>query len=101
MKQIVTQGDFRDAFRSMDRADQFTYEGLGLLYDAFLELEDTMGEEIELDVIAICCEYNEDTAEEIAENYDIDADSVEDYLEENTHFIGYIQNRDTYVYQAF
>ena len=51
-----------------------------------------------LDVIAICCEYEEASADYIIENYSIDveddadederADIVREYLEENTVIIG-------------
>ena len=69
MKQTVYAGDFRDAFHNAGRENNFSYEGLGILYDYFMEYEDSTGEEIELDVIAICCEYTEASAREIAENY--------------------------------
>lgn len=51
------------------------------------------GEEIELDVIAICCEYAVDDVSDIADNYSIDIagmddddarEAVLDYLNENT-----------------
>jgi hypothetical protein len=69
MKQTVYSGDFRDAFRNAGRENNFSYEGLGILFDYFEEYEQSTGEEIELDVIAICCEYTEASAREIAENY--------------------------------
>lgn len=77
MKQTVYLSDFRDSFKRI-RPDNFSYEGLGLLFDYFEQLEDDTGEEIELDVIAICCDYSEDTPENIAMSYDIDIDGVED-----------------------
>ena len=47
--------EFRRAFTDYDRADQFSYEGLGALFDW---LEDT-GAPYELDVIGLCCEFTE------------------------------------------
>jgi NAD(P)-dependent dehydrogenase (short-subunit alcohol dehydrogenase family) len=50
----------------MDRKDQFSYEGLELIFDYIEEYEQETGEQIELDVIALCCEWSEDTPEDIA-----------------------------------
>jgi len=106
MKSTVSLSDFRDAFRDMDRKENFSYEGLELLYDMFEELDDNM----ELDVIAICCDFNEDDWESIANNYSIDledceeeADKIEavrDYLNENTCLVGEV-GVGNFVYQAF
>ncbi len=68
MKTTVTLHDFREAFAAI-RPDNFSYEGLALLYDFFEELEADTGEEIELDVIAICCDFCESTPDEIRSDY--------------------------------
>ena len=73
MKQIINQYQFRDAFHKMGRGEQFSYAGLSALFDYLEDYEDSTGEEIELDVIALCCEYAE---------YDNLADFNEDYGEE-------------------
>ena len=54
--------------------------------------------DMELDVIGLCCDYREDTPENIAENYSIDiegldddeeiSDAVLDYLTERTSVVG-------------
>jgi len=105
MKQTINLSDFRDAFRDMDRKENFSYEGLELLYDMFEELDPDW----ELDVIAICCDFNEDDWESIADNYSIEFDEeadddekenlVIDYLQENTLFVG--KTDSGLVYQAF
>ena len=70
MKQTVYEHDFRRAFEKL-RPDQFSYEGLGALFDYFEEFEDSIGEEIELDVIGICCEYREyKNLKEYKQDYD-------------------------------
>ena len=54
----------------MDRKQNFSYDGLNALYDYFWEYEEEVWEKIELDVIGICCEYDEyETAIECASNY--------------------------------
>ena len=72
MKEIISQSQFIDAFRqSEERKSHFSYDGLIALYDYFEELESGMGQDIEFDMIAICCEYTEYTLKEFAETYDI------------------------------
>lgn len=59
MKRTVSKGEFRDAFRDYGRDDQFSSEGLGALYDWLEELEEETGEEMELDVVGLCCDFSE------------------------------------------
>jgi hypothetical protein len=107
MKQTIGLSQFTDAFMSI-RPNNLTYDGLVQLFDYFESYEADTGEEIELDVIAICCEYEELTIEEIIRQYNIEADDIEDdeiddhvfnYLSENTSVIG--RTDDTIVFQSF
>jgi hypothetical protein len=90
---------FRDAFHSAGRASQFSYEGLELLFN-YLEEVDA---DYELDVVALCCDYSEDSVADIARDYSIDlndadpedddyADQCEalviDYLNDNGSVVG-------------
>jgi len=93
MKQTINNASqFRDAFHAAGRAEQFSYEALGLLFD-YLEQMDS---EMELDVVAICCEYAESTPAEIIDAYGIeydenqpeDMDAAMAYLEANTFIVG-------------
>lgn len=59
MKQTINFYDFSDAFRKAGRADQFTYEGQRAIFDYLEDYEDDCDTEIELDVVALCCEYTE------------------------------------------
>lgn len=103
MKQTVNKSDFIDQFRIMDRLENFSYEARGLLFDYLEEYEEATGEELELDVIAVCVDYSEDSPESIADNYSIDISecddehgdrnvcidkAVMDYLNENTQVVG-------------
>jgi hypothetical protein len=55
----------------MERDNQFSFEGLDALYDYLEGLEADTGEKIELDVIALCCEYTEyDSLEQFRTDYD-------------------------------
>jgi hypothetical protein len=60
---------FLERFKSM-RPDNFSHGALCALWTYFEEFESDCGEEIELDVIAICCEWTEyDSALEAAADY--------------------------------
>lgn len=59
MKQSIGFGQFCDAFRNMGRNEQFTYAGKRALFDYLEEYEESTDTEVELDVIALCCDYSE------------------------------------------
>jgi len=59
MKQTINFSQFCDAFRDMNREDQFTYDAKKALFDFIEELDDQCETETELDVIALCCEFSE------------------------------------------
>jgi len=99
MIQTITKSEFTTAFHKMGRGNNFTYEGLSALYDYLEDYEDSTGEQIELDVIAICCEYSE--YESLAE---FQGDYGDDYqsLEEIEHATQLIMIDDTsFIIQAF
>lgn len=97
MKTTVSRYDFERAFVDADRKDQFSYEGLKALFDYLEDYEEQTGEEIELDVIALCCEYSEETAEDIARNYSIDLSHLDaeddDYEDQCTEAVRDYLNR--------
>lgn len=69
MKSFVNFSDFCDGFQG-DRKDTFSYNGKKALYEYLQEYEESIGEEIEFDPIALCCEYTEyDDAIEAASEY--------------------------------
>lgn len=70
MKTTVNFYDFERAFVKADRKTQFSYEGLKSLFEWFEEYEEDTGESIELDVIAICCDFCEyDSIESFRNDY--------------------------------
>lgn len=85
MKRTVNVYDFRQAFKDMGRNDSFTYEGLGALFEYFEELEEDTGEEMELDVIGICCDFSEyENIKEFQENYGDEYQTIEDIEDQTT-----------------
>lgn len=110
MIQTINVYDFRDAFHRMDRGNQFSYEALGMIFDHFEDCDP----EMELDVIAICCDFEEMHYSDIIGQYETDicdhlaGDSteeeqieyIENWLNDQTFVIG--QSSDgTFVFQNF
>jgi len=101
MKQTINLSQFRDEFQSI-RPNNFSYEGLEILFDYFEEVD----EDMELDVIAICCDFGEMTHQEIADAYDIEVGEDEEldeevltYLNRHTSVIG--ETSDSVVFVSF
>lgn len=78
MHQSVTFSAFCDSFRNLDRQDQFTYSGKRVLFDYLEQYEEDTGDSIELDVIALCCEYVESTHDEVIRDYSLDKDTTDE-----------------------
>lgn len=105
MIQTLSEHDFRQAWANSERANSFSYEGLGLLFETLEQLSP----DYELDIVELDCEYSEDTIEEIIRSYGIDCDDIEDdeldehvleYLNDHTLVCG--QTSDgTIVYAQF
>ena len=75
MKETVTKQRFIQVFNEMNRKNNFSYKGRESLYDFLIDCEEGLEEEIELDPIALCCEFTEysDFAEFKNEHKDIDS----------------------------
>ena len=108
MKQTIGLSQFTDAFMSI-RPNNFTYEGLVLLFDWIEQQESETGEQQELDVIALCCDFTESTYDEVVKDYtladgeDLNTEDIPqaviDYLNDETVVIGYTD--ETVIYLNF
>ena len=80
--QTLTKSSFIDAFKQSSRKDQFSYEALEAIFEYMEEYSANTGESIELDIVAICCEWAESHWSEVARDYSIDlndhADDTDD-----------------------
>jgi hypothetical protein len=94
---IQNASQFRDEFHRCGRGSQFSYDGLEILFDHLEQLSEDTGENIEMDVVAICCDYAEDSPEKIAEYYEVPvegldesdlAEQVRNFLEEAGEYVG-------------
>lgn len=109
MHTTINLYQFCTAFRNMGRKDQFSLDGLEWLFNYLEQCEEDTGEAIELDVIALCCDYTEATYKEILDDYNIDISKCEDeeeiretvlgYLNDNTTVVG--SDNDTVLYANF
>jgi hypothetical protein len=104
MKQTINLFDFRRAFQDHDRTN-FSYDGLNVLFDALTEYEAGGGEEMELDVIGLYCDFVEMSADEVRDCYPASTDweSVEEFLEDETWLCGSFKdgNGKRFVFQQF
>jgi len=96
MKTYISQYDFRRAFQEC-RPDNFSYEGLKILFEYLEEYEMDIGEELELDVIGLCCDFSESTFEDIAALYNIEIDINENEDEQKQQVIDFLQSEGAYV----
>lgn len=82
MKEYVSESKFIYKFEVMNRKEDFSYNGRKALYNYIINLEEDTKQEIELDIIAICCEYAEyQNLNEYLKNYTTDINK-EDFEEE-------------------
>lgn len=81
----INEHAFIDAFRDMGRNEQFSYEGKKALFEYLEQLAEDMGEPIELDVIALCCDYSDyATIEEYNHEYGTEFEDWDAVAQETT-----------------
>ena len=97
--QVVGLSDFRNAFEQYNRKEQFSYEALKALFNYLENYAQDTGEDVELDVIALCCEYTEYyDLDELQKSYP-DIKSIED-LENHTTVI-IMDNSESFIIQNY
>lgn len=94
MKTTVTEFQFVEAFRHAGRETQFSVPARRALFDHFEIIEQYQDEEIELDPIAVCCDFAEyPSALSAAETYgyrdgvDSKEESALEWLQNRTQVI--------------
>ena len=85
MKKTISEWEFIDEFKNNNTyKENFSIEGLMALYDYLVEYEECISDEIELDVIALCCEYSEyKSANEAAKRYNGAVEASKDFDDED------------------
>lgn len=78
----VNRHMFIQEFRDI-RPDNFSLNGLDALYDYIIEYEEDCGEQMKLDVIALCCEFSQyNTLADYNSDYDTEHESWDDVRDE-------------------
>lgn len=99
MIERVNESDFLQRFRDFNRYDSFGYDALVALYEHLIELEEDLGEEIELDVIGLCCDFS---AYESFEDWKSDyGDNTINDVEELREHTMVIEHDEGIIVQAF
>ena len=103
MIDTVTETMFIDAFKKV-RPDNFSYEGLKVLFEYYEDLEDSTGEQIEFDVIAICCDYGEyENEQELLNDYNYNYKTIDEIMDQTEVLEFKKQNNDylSFIIRAF
>ena len=91
--------DFLKEFEEFGREGQFSYDGKRALFDYLNELSEDIGENIELDIIGICCDFTEyDSIEEFNHDYQLDIEDIDDI---NYYTIVIRIDEDRFIIQDF
>jgi hypothetical protein len=110
MKKTIDLNDFRNAFIDYGRANHFSYQGLKILFEQLEQLEQEQDQESELDVIGLCCDFNETTLTEWQHDYGNDktekmTDTEKlDYIMDRTWLLCHFENDKgeiVIIYQAY
>ena len=79
IKKTISKSEFIDEFKETSREEQFTHEAKEALFDHLEEYSETCNIDIELDIIAICCEYAEyKNLKEFQKDYSEEYETIED-----------------------
>lgn len=113
MKEQINLNIFCDRFKQMNRDNNFSCDGKKALFDYLEQYEEDIGQEIELNIIDLCCEYNEyENLEEYLKNYDTnflkeDYDDEEDFKKavfeeiQNKTTLIKIDNSENFLIEAY
>lgn len=96
MYKRITFADFLGAFHRAGREDQFSYDAKKALFEYIEDFEDETGSPVELDVIGLCCDFQESTVDEIIKENDIDMRGCED--DRRGAVESFLENRTTVVW---
>ena len=101
IKQNISSYEFVSAFNSSDNyKNNFSQVGLFVLYDYLFNLSEDIEEDIEFDIVCICCEYTEyENLAELKNDYP-NIKSMED-LENHTQVIKFEEDQEGFIIQQF
>ena len=110
MKQTLNKDQFRFQM-NQTRPNNFSYEGLGELFDYFEEIEDGTQTDMEFDAIAICCDFSQCSLDTFLDSYDVDAeknhsnmhkrDVIAEYIGQNGFWHSFVEDGKEIIYENF
>lgn len=78
----ITESEFVNKMQNI-RPENFSVDGLRALFEYLEEMEDSIGEPLEFDPIAICCEYSEyENLAEFQGDHGEEYETIEDVQDE-------------------
>lgn len=98
MKITVTESMFISQFEACGRKDNFSYAGLSALFEYCEGREQDIGEEWELDVIALCCDFTESDIDTIANDHNIDLSDCVDLEDQFSVVLDYLESETSVIY---
>jgi len=109
MKKTVDVDDFIKEFKDYNQENNFSPHGLRLLFGYLENLEEDIGEELELNVIGFCSDFTELTFYDFTKKYSLDVNDeidwkdiknedndlkkvLQDYLQGKSPLVGFVGN---------
>ena len=93
MKQTVTESVFVDSFDTYGRSNNFSRAARRALFEYLKEMEKDCGEELELDPIAVCCDWSEySSGIDWAGDYGHDLDEEQDEADQEEEAMEYLRD---------
>jgi len=106
----VTKNSFIDAFKRSSCSTLFSYDALEAIYEYLEDYSQDSGEDVELDIVAICCDWSEMTWQDVAMSYGVDLSQciddderigeVESFLFDNTQSMA-LPDGESFVFVQF
>jgi hypothetical protein len=103
----LNKDQFRFQMQSI-RPENFSWEGLGELFDYFDSMDP---EQIEYDGIAICCDFTESTLDEFLKSYPVTLfknptveqikEAISEYIGQNGFWYSFIDDGKKVIYENF
>ena len=86
MERILNVSDFAKKFEEAGRRNQFSPAGLKALFDYITDFEESIGEDVELDITELCTDFREyDCLEDFRKDYpDCDCSTINDIAKHTT-----------------
>lgn len=106
MKQTINITDFHTAFEKAGRGETFSYEAREIIFQDLTDIEESSGNEFELDPIMFCCDYEEMAKDDFIADYgyllkkeDITEEDIISFLTDEGVFLGKTEN-GTFVFRT-